>query len=112
MSIYIDQTVYPDLLEPPDTFNSSEERADYVHRVCSAWDFHVHPEPETFSLFSKWKDIFDQYPLPTSPAYHAFRAWFGWEPVPYPSGIPAPTPVFVHLDRLEERPDDPCDHMI
>ncbi len=112
MSMYVDQTVYPDQAEPPSVIDSPEARADYVHRVCAAWDFHIPPEPETFELFSQWKDVFDRYPLPASPAYHAFRAWFGWEPVPYPPNIPGPTPVFVHLDRLEERPDDPCGHMI
>jgi hypothetical protein len=38
------------------------------------WDFHILPEPATFELFSKWQDVFDAFPLPTSFAYHAFRA--------------------------------------
>jgi hypothetical protein len=75
--VYIDHSVYLDLADPPDVLETMEERADYVHRICSAWDFHVHPEPETFELFSQWKEVFDCFPIPTSPAYHAFRAWFG-----------------------------------
>jgi hypothetical protein len=91
---------------------TDEAKADYVHRVCSAWDFHVLPEPETFELFSGWKGIFDKYPLPTSPAYNAFRAWFGWPAIAAPRGLPAPTPLYVALDQQEGRSDDPCERMI
>jgi hypothetical protein len=110
--MYIDESVYPDVSSPPNDLPSLEARAEYVHRVCSAWDFHIHPEPETFQLFSEWEEVFDRFPLPTSPAYHAFRAWFGWEPVPFPSSLPAPIPYHVHLDRGEGRDDDPCAEMI
>lgn len=110
--MYIDGTVYPDLAKPPTVLETPEDKADYVHRICAAWDFHVHPDPETFELFSGWKDVFDRFPISTSPAYHAFRAWFGWEPIPYPVGLPAPTPLYVHLDRLEGRGEDPCEGMI
>jgi hypothetical protein len=110
--IYIDHSVYPDLPDPPESLETPEDKADYVHRVCAAWDFHILPEPETFDLFSGWKDVFDRFPIPTSPAYHAFRAWFGWEPVPMPLDVPPPTPLYVHLDRLEGRAEDPCEGMI
>ena len=109
---YIDHSVFPDLPEPPPTLDSPEAQGDYVHRICGAWDFHVHPEPETFELFSRWKEVFDRYGVLTSPAYHTFRAWFGWEPMPMPADLPAPTPVYVHLDRLEDRGADPCLGMI
>ena len=110
--MHIDQSVCPDLSEPPTVLDSIEAQADYVQRICAAWDFHVHPEPETFELFSRRQHVFDRFPLGTSPAYHAFRAWFGWEPVPFPCGLPGPTPVYVHLDRLEGRDEDPCATMI
>jgi hypothetical protein len=110
--VYIDHSVYLDLADPPDVLETMEERADYVHRICCAWDFHVHPEPETFELFSQWKEVFDRFPIPTSPAYHAFRAWFGWEPVNPVPGLPGPIPLYQHLDRLEDRPEDPCSTMI
>src|SRR5947209_8076673 len=112
MILPIDPTVYPDLDEPPTTLDSPEEKADYIHRICSAWDFGIDPDPETFDLFSGWKDVFDRFPVLTSPAYHAMRMWFGWEPLPYPTGLPAPVPRWVHLDRLEGRDDDPCEAMI
>ena len=89
-----------------------EAKADYVHRICSAWDYGVHPDPETFTLLARWKDVFDRYPILTSPAYHAFRAWFQWEPYPAPPGLLPPTPRWVHLDRLEGRDEDPCERMI
>ncbi|HEY3241851.1 MAG TPA: hypothetical protein VGM03_00745 [Phycisphaerae bacterium] len=110
--MYIDQSVYPDLAEPPAVLETIEDQADYMQRICAAWDFHVHPEPQTFELFKMWKEVFDRFPLPASPAYHAFRQWFGWEPMPMPPGILGPLPLYVQLDRLEERGEDPCEHMI
>lgn len=110
--MWIDHTVYPDLDEPPDSLDTMEARADYVHRICAAWDFHVHPDPQTFELFSAWQEVFDRYPYPTSAAYHAFRAWFRWPPVPCPTDLPAPVPMYVHLDRLEGRGEDPCEGMM
>jgi hypothetical protein len=109
---FIDSSVYPDVDEPPTVLETLEAKADYVHRICSAWDYGVHPEPETFALFACWKDVFDRYPIPLAPAYHAFRAWFHWEPYPRPPGLLPPIPRWVHLDRLEEREADPCERMI
>ena len=106
--IDIDQSVYPDVDEPPRTLETIEAKADYVHRICAAWDFHVHPEPATFQLFAQWKEVFDCFPLLTSPAYHAFRAWFGWEKVTCPEGLAPPVPYYVHLDYWEGRDEDPC----
>ncbi len=110
--MYIDHSVYPDLDEPPTELNSNEEKADYVHRICAAWDFGVHPEQETFDLFEQWKEVFDLLPIVTSPAYRTFRAWFGWTPVEVPLTLMMPTPQWMLLDALEERPPDPCDRMI
>jgi hypothetical protein len=102
---YIDQSVCPDV-DAPEDFATSEAKANYVHRICSAWDFDVYPEPETFALFKTWKDIFDAYPLPESPAYHTFRCLFHWNSVPMIQNS------FVHLtyqilDKLEGRESDP-----
>jgi len=110
--MYIDHSVYPDVDDPPDRLETDYDRADYIQRICAAWDFHILPEPQTFELFAGWKDIFDRFPLAISPAYHAFRAWFGWEPVAVPSGLTGPMPYYVRLDRLEGRPPDPCENMI
>jgi hypothetical protein len=54
--MYIDHSVYSDPDEAPTELKTPEDRAEYVHRVCGAWDFHIHPDPETFELFSGWKD--------------------------------------------------------
>jgi hypothetical protein len=108
----IDETVYPDMDEPPTVLETVEAKADYVHRICAAWDYGVHPDPEVFTLFARWKDVFDGHPVFTSPAFHAFRAWFRWEPMAFPANVSPPTPRYVHLDRLEGRDDDPCERMI
>jgi len=109
---FIDHSVYPDLDELPEILETAEARADYVHRVCSAWDYGVHPEPETFVLFERWREVFDRFPVPASPGYHAFRSWFGWPPVAVPANIIGSTPRYTILDRLEERGADPCERMI
>lgn len=109
---YIDHSVYPDMDNPPDELVSIEDKADYVDRICAAWDMYIHPEPETFELFAGWQEVFDRFPIATSPAYHAFRACFGWQRIPYPAGIPGPTPLYIHLDRIEGRGPDPCEHLI
>ena len=112
MTFPIDQSVYPDRDDPPRDLPTIFDKADYVHRICTAWDFGIHPEPVTFKLFASWKDVFDKFPVATSPGYHAFRMWFQWEPVPFPPDIPAPVPRWLDSDRLEQRPPDPCDSMI
>ncbi len=112
MSLEIDQSVYPDLDHPPKALESLEAKADYVHRICSAWDFGVHPDVATFDLFTRWRDVFDQFPVTTSPAYHAFRSWFRWPTLDMPEGVPTMTPRWLHMDRLEGRPTDPCEKMI
>ena len=108
----VDGSVFPDVDSPPSSFDSVEAMADYVHRVCAAWDYGVQPDAETFALFAGWKAVFDRFPLPTSPAYHAVREWFGWERLAVPPGLHAPTPRYVDHDRLEGRPDDPCEQEI
>lgn len=110
--MHIDPTVYPDLQQPPTRLDAIEDRADYVHRVCAAWDFRIHPDRETFALFSQWREVFDRFPLPLSPAYHTFRWWFGWPPVELPLGLRGPLPYYERLDEREGRAPDPCRGMI
>jgi len=109
---YIDHSVYPDLADPPEQLLSDEAKADYLHRICCAWDFGIHPDAQTFQLFSGWRDIFDAFPVVTSPAYHALRSWFGWAAVSWPTNVLAPVPRWLHLDRLEGRLADPCENSI
>ena len=103
----IDASVYPDLDAPPDKLATDEQRADYVHRICAAWDFGVHPDADTFTMFRGWRDIFDRFPLAKSPAYHAFRESFGW---PYGRGQIFRA-RYEKLDAIEGR-IDPCQGMI
>ena len=112
MSIHIDQSVYPDLDEPPMELPDDFAKADYLHRICTAWDFGIMPDRATFDLFSGWIEIFDQFPVITSPAYHTFRSRFGWNQLPWPDGVRPPTPRWEHQDRMEERAADPCEGMV
>ncbi|MEW6284352.1 MAG: hypothetical protein AB1758_37400 [Candidatus Eremiobacterota bacterium] len=98
----IDATVYPDR-EPPSELTLAEDKADYVHRVCSAFDFGIPPEEFTLRLMSGWKEIFDRFQLPHSPAYHALRAFFRWEPVA--RGTCCSEPGYRKLDEAEGRVD-------
>ena len=108
----LDHSVYPDFDQPPANLETAEEMADYVQRICAAWDFYIHPEPETFALFSSWRDVFDRFPLVTSAAYHTFRAWFGWPPMAPPPNMLAATPQWAIRDQLEGRDPDPCEKMV
>jgi hypothetical protein len=110
--MYLDHSVYPDLDEPPDELVTDEQKADYVERICAAWDFDVFPEPETFRLLAGWREIFDRYPLPHSPAYHTFRRSFGWPDVPFPEHPVAVRATYEVLDRAEGRGPDPCEGMV
>lgn len=112
-NMYIDHSVYPDRgeLDPlKSEFEDDADRADYVERICSAWDFDIRPEQQTFELFKTWKNIFDEYPLPHSPAYHAFRTIFRWNAVPKKGGTFI-VPTYMKLDRIEGR-TDPCEDMV
>jgi hypothetical protein len=57
MKPYVDASVYPDQ-EPPEDLTTPEDKADYVYRICSAFDFGIPPEDATIQLLSTWKDIF------------------------------------------------------
>jgi hypothetical protein len=50
---YIDPSIYPDRDEPPAVLATTEAKADYVHRICAAWDYGVRPGPETFALLAR-----------------------------------------------------------
>jgi hypothetical protein len=78
----LDHSVYPDLDAPPTALSTAEDQADYLHRICTQWDHGIVPELSTFDLLSRWRDVFDRFPVPHSAAYHTFRWRFGWPPVP------------------------------
>jgi hypothetical protein len=105
----LDHSVYPDL-DPdqlPTELTGDQAKADYVHRICSQWDYGIVPDEETFELFHRWKSVFDRLPVGHSPAYHAFRAWFGWKAVP--ARLLRATYEF---DDLKEGRTDPCEGWI
>jgi len=75
-----DYNLYPDE-EPPDFDGadvSEEDRAEYLERLCRQTDWGVFPYREYLDALADWKDVFDKYPVLDSPAYHAFRTFFGW----------------------------------
>ncbi len=104
----IDHSVYPDVRHGDD-FEDDYDRADYVHRICTAWDFGVPPEAYTVTLLRNWRDVFDHFPIAPSPAYHAFRAHFGWPALTMELCV-APA-HWETLDALEDR-QDPFRHRV
>ena len=78
----LDHSVYPDVRPAPDELPTEADLAEYVHRICSAFDFGVFPDQADWDRFSEWKDVFDRFPLPNSPAYHTFRSAYGWNAAP------------------------------
>jgi hypothetical protein len=107
--VKLDHSVYPDLESPPDDLPTPEEKADYVHRICGAFDFGIFPERDDWLLFAGWREIFDRFPLPHSPAYHTFRARYRWPEVA--RGSHGLTPGWKIADLHEGR-EDPCENMV
>ena len=105
----LDHTVYPDLAEPPMDLPTLGDRADYVHRICGAFDFGVFPEETDWQTFSGWKDVFDRFPIADSPGYHTFRHWYGWEPVAIEQRLGLPH--WKEADMREGR-TDPCEDWV
>jgi hypothetical protein len=105
----LDHSVYPDVSPPPDDLPTIEDRMDYVHRICSAFDFGIFPEETDWELFAGWKDVFDRFPMLDSPGWHTFRSWYGWEPVPHTQRLGTPA---WKGDDLREGRTDPCEEMV
>jgi len=104
----VDASVYPDQ-DPPLVLETPEDKADYVHRICGAFDFGLPPTADTLVALRAWKEVFDRFPLPASPGYHALRSYYGWEPV---ARLPAlSTPHYRVRDALEGR-EDGCEHLV
>ena len=102
MKTQIDGSVYPDENVPLE-FVTLNQKADYVHRIVSAFDFGLPPDSATLRLFSRWQEVFDAFPLPASPGYHALRSYFGWPEVgrePFPS-----EPEYIRQDARDGRTD-------
>ena len=102
MSTIVDASVYPDE-PPPKEFTSLAQKADYLHRIVGAFDYGLPPAAATLRLVSKWQEVFDAFPLPGSPGYHALRSYFGWpaiEETPFSA-----EPAYLKQDALEDRED-------
>lgn len=99
----IDTSLYPDR-EPPSRLEAPEEKADYLHRVCGAFDYGLPPTGDTLKELRHWKDVFDRFALPASPAYHTLRSLYGWEEAPRLPYLGKPH--YQVLDELEGRSDD------
>ncbi len=105
----IDHSVYPDLAVPPAELVTFEDKADYLHRICGAFDFGIFPEESDWQTFSGWKDVFDRFPIADSPAYHTFRHWFRWEPVLHEKRLGLPP---WKIADLREGRIDLCEEMV
>ena len=103
----LDHSVYPDVAVPPDCLAEIEERADYLYRVCSQWDYGIVPEPATLALLAGWRELFDAFPVRHSAAYHTFRMLYGWEPIE--GRLLRAT---YELYDLREERTDPCGSLV
>lgn len=104
----IDTSLYPDC-NPPVRMDAEDDKADYLQRVCGAFDHGLPPTADTLQELHQWKDVFDRFALPSSPGYHALRALYRWEEVPRLPYLNKPH--YQVLDDLEERSDG-CEHLV
>lgn len=101
MSWQIDGSLYPDM-NPPVRLRSLAEQADFVARLCAAWDFGYLPEWETVVEIRSdaWRQAVDVCRLLTSPTYHLLRRWHKLPPLPYLGSIPAYIGSDEHLSYV------------
>jgi hypothetical protein len=104
MADSIDHSLYPDTDSPEDLRDESVA-ADYVQRVCGAYDFGIVPSADVLATLRAQQGVFDRFPLPASPAYHALRRLFGWPPV---QSVPPARLRYEIYDLREGRATDPC----
>ena len=113
----LDGSVYPDLDHPPNSLNDEAERADYLLRICAAWDYGIVPVEDTIALMKNWApSFFDRHRLVHSPAYHALRWCLGLAPLPLDgfvegSEVLLVEPDYLLQDRREGR-SDPCEALV
>jgi hypothetical protein len=93
---WLDGSLYPELDAPPSQLMTVAERADFIGRLCAAWDFGVYPYPETIAEIRQpfWREAVDRCQLLTSHTYHLLRRWHALPRLPY-LGF---TPAFVRDD--------------
>ena len=81
---WLDGALYPDM-DPPEELHALAKQADFLARLCSAWDFGLLPNTETVTEIrrAEWREAVDTCRLLTSPTYHLLRSWHGLPPLPY-----------------------------
>lgn len=81
---WIDGTLYPDI-ETPTALHTLPEKADFLARLCAAWDFGLLPDSEVVVEIrsAEWREAVDACRLLTSPVYHLLREWHGLPPLPF-----------------------------
>ena len=104
MDAAIDHSLYPDTAAPDD-LRDERVAADYVQRVCGAYDFGIVPSAAVLATLRGLRPVFDRFPLPASPAYHALRRLFGWPAV---QSVPPARLRYELFDLREGRAPDPC----
>lgn len=104
----IDASLYPDR-DPPARLDTVCEKADYLHRLCGAFDHGLPPAADSLRELAGWKEVFDQFPLAGSPGYHALRCLYGWEDAPRLSYLGRPH--YQVLDAIEGRSDG-CERFV
>lgn len=99
----LDRRLYPDV-PVPTSLDTVLEKANYLSRLCAAWDFGLVPSGRMITALRDWREIADRFPIPSSPAYHALRMFFRWPEVPA-------EPYFPHAPTQDEREGrtDPCE---
>jgi hypothetical protein len=102
MTPAIDALFYPDC-EPPADLRDEGDAADYLMRVCGAYDFGIPPRPEVVATLRTMRDTFDRFPLSDSMAYHTLRRWFGWPEFPHVGPL---WNAAAEQDAREGRPPD------
>ncbi len=102
-TVNLHYSLFPDAEQLPETLETDADRADYVARVCGAWDFDIVPTLETFLLLREWRDVFDRFPISGSPSYAAFRSIYGWP------AIDGGRVQIARYERLDARARDATD---
>ena len=88
---WIDTALYPELDTPPQQLLTVDDQADFIARMCGAWDFGIYPFPETITEVRKpeWREAVDRCQLHTSHTSYLLREWHGLSPLAYLGFVPA-----------------------
>jgi hypothetical protein len=84
-SLWLDDSLYPDLDTPPVTLETIPERVDFLARLCASWDFGLLPSAGTIIEIrrAEWTPAVETCRFLTSPAYHLLRRWHALLPLPF-----------------------------